>query len=296
VFQFDPQTPDSFYPANSQVTVTAANQPGFKFRRWAGDLTGTYASGFLAMTAPHAVTALMDRVPYIAPTGIQNAAGSGPDAVVAPGSLIAISGQSLASDFFQGPSNPLAQTLGGVTVTIADRYLALVSASPQVVVAQLPSDLPVGDYTLQVHSQGQPDVSGAFTMVRNAPGVFSTAANGLTFVTATHADGTTVTPDSPAQQGETITILGTGFGPFVTPVIDGFFPVDPAPALQDSVDVLVGDQAQVMAPVWVGAASGMTGMVGLQLKIGDPIPAASMVKIQVRLNGRLSNVVQLPTQ
>ena len=44
--------------------------------------------------------------------------------------------------------------------------------------------------------------------------------------------------------------------------------------LKDQVDVLVGDQGQVAAPVWVGAASGITGMVALQLTIADPIPPA----------------------
>ena len=284
-FQISPATSDLFYPADSQITITAQENPGFKFRRWGGDLTGTYPGGVLSMSSPHAVVALMDRVPYIAPTGIKNAAGDTPGAFVAPGSLIAISGESLASETMTGRVNPLAQTLGGVTVTLADRLLPLVSVSPQTVVAQLPSSLAEGDYTLQLHISGQADVNSSFTVKRNAPGLFATAL---------HADGTGVTPDSPVARGEAITLLGTGFGPFTSPVIDGFFPFSPMPAVSDPVDVLAGDQ--VLQPISVRAADGYTGMDAVKLKIPDALFQSNSIELKVRINGVISNSVMLPTQ
>lgn len=290
----DPPSPDGFYPSGTTVAVSANNNPGFKFRRWAGDLTGTYASGFLALTGPRSVTALMDRAPYIAPAGVQNAAAATSDGTVAPGSLIAITGESLAPDTVQGRANPLAQTLDNLTVTLGNQLLSLVSVSPQQIVAQLPSNLAEGDYTLQVHSQGQPDVSGSFTVARNAPGLFSSTVDGQSFLVANHADGTPVTPASPAVRGETITILGAGFGPYASPVIDGFYPQAPAPALVDPVNVLAGDQ--LLQPVWSGAAGGQTGMVAIQLLIGDPLPSATNVTLQMRVNGKLTNTVLLPLQ
>jgi uncharacterized protein (TIGR03437 family) len=281
---FAPASPDLFYPAGTQVTITEHDRPGFKFRRWGWDLTGTVPTGTLTMNAPHALVALLDRVPYIPPAGVQNAAGSTPDAVVAPGSLISITGQSLVPDTVQGRVNPLAQTLDGATVSVNERLLPLVSVSPQSIVAQLPSDLPEGNYALLVHAQGQPDVTGNFTVARNAPGLFSVK----------HADGSMVTNDNPAQPGESVTILGTGFGPFARPIPDGFFPAAPLPACSDAVDVLVSSQP--FQPDKCVAATGTTGMVALTLKIGNGMPGGTTADLTVRINGRLSNTISLPLQ
>lgn len=283
-FQFTPASPDSFYPVNTPVTVEADAKPGFKFRRWAGDLNGTYFIGSVEVSAPKSVTALLDRTPYVAPAGIQNAAGPTPDSVVAPGSLIEIQGESLASDTVMGRTNPLAQTLAGVTVTIGDALLPLVSVSPQSIVAQIPSTLPEGSATLQVHSAGQPDVSGDFTVARNAPGLFN----------ALHSDGSAVTAASPLQAGETITLVGTGFGPYLTRVIDGFFPGNPPPATADPVDILIGDQTVTSAAA--KALAGDTGKVSAQAAVPQNLPTASSIGVQVRVNGRVSNTLTLPTQ
>ena len=117
-FKFSPSSSDMFYPQGTQVTVTSAPNPGFKFGHWTGDLTGSYPSGIVTMSAPDSVVAQMITVPYIAPAGIMNGVGPTPSAAVAPGSIISIFGQSLASEVQVGPVNPLAQTIGGTTVTI----------------------------------------------------------------------------------------------------------------------------------------------------------------------------------
>src|ERR1019366_1490944 len=36
-----PASADGFYPANANVALSLATQPGYKFRRWEGDLSGT---------------------------------------------------------------------------------------------------------------------------------------------------------------------------------------------------------------------------------------------------------------
>src|SRR5205085_10304310 len=124
------------------------------------------------MIRPRSINAMVDKVPFITPAGIQNAASPTPDGNVAPGSIITIYGENLASSIKIGPNNPLSQTLADVTVTVADRLLPLFFVSPGQINAQVPSDLPDGDYVLQVHATGQADVIGQFTISRNAPGIF----------------------------------------------------------------------------------------------------------------------------
>ena len=293
-YAFDPASPDMFYASSTQVNVSAQAKPGFKFRRWDGDLSGTFRFGSIVMSSAHSVVALADRVPYIAPAGVRNAAGDTPDGTVAPGSLISIGGESLAPSEETGRVNPLAQTIAGVTVTVSDRLLPLLSVAPQQVIAQIPSDLPEGDYTLQVHSHGQPDVTGSFTVARNAPGLFATPAGGVQYSTATHEDGTPITPDSPAKPGEMVSILGTGFGPYTARMIDGFFPFNPPPALADAVQLWAGDVA--ITPNWSGAASGYAGITAMRFKITDAMPGGANVELKVTVNGKTSNSVMLPIQ
>jgi uncharacterized protein (TIGR03437 family) len=293
-FHFSPSSSDMFYPQNTQVTVTAQPMPGFKFRRWDGALSGTYPVGSLTMAAPERVVALMDRIPYIAPAGVQNAAGTTPSTSVAPGSIVTIFGQSLAPDNEVGPVNPLSQSVAGVSVTVDETMLLpLVMVSPGQINAQLPWELPAGNHTIQIHSLGQPDVSGTFVAARNAPGLFTHTIGSQQFAIAFHQDGSLVTPTSPAKAGETVALLGTGFGPFQGNVLDGFFPPNPPPALADSVVIAVGNQFP--ATVSAVAAPGYTGMVLAKFQVPSGLPSGT-VPVSVSVNGVKSNSVALAVE
>jgi hypothetical protein len=45
------------------------------------------------------------------------------------------------------------------------------------------------------------------------------------------------------QQGEQISVLGTGFGPYRKPVPDGFMPLNPPTAFQTSIGRSTGHEA-----------------------------------------------------
>jgi uncharacterized protein (TIGR03437 family) len=293
-FHFSPQSSDMFFAQNAQVTVNAVANPGFSFLRWNGALSGTFPSGVVTMAAPQNIVALMNKIPYIAPAGVQNAASSTPSNRVAPGSIIAIYGQSLASGLEVGPVNPLSQSIGGVTVTVNDMILPLLFVSPGQINAQLPWELADGNYTINIQSVGQPDVTGTFTVARNAPGLFTQTVNSKTYAIAFHKDGALITPSSPAQSGETISLLGTGLGPFSAQMIDGFFPPDPAPALADSVSITAGNQHP--SAVWAGAAPGYTGLAFVQFQVPSGASAEVTLPITISVNGVKSNTVTLPVE
>jgi uncharacterized protein (TIGR03437 family) len=295
-FTYSPATPDGFFPDGTQVTVTVVPANGFKFVKWGGDFSGNFTTGYISMTAPHAITAYQQAVPYIAPAGIMSAAGATPDGTMAPGSVISIYGNSLASTLQTGSTNPLPQTLGNITVTIGNYILPLLFVSPTQINAQLPSELVDGNYNLLVHQTGQPDVTGSLTVSRDAPGMF-TQSNTLNqpLVLALHADGTLVTFSSPAIHGEQISIYGTGFGPYVTTVIDGFFvPATPPTNLTDPVILSVG--AISKTPDFAGAAPGFVGMTLVQMTITDDLPTATTVNLSVMVGAKQSTTVVLPLQ
>jgi uncharacterized protein (TIGR03437 family) len=293
-FQFSPASSDMFYPVNQPVSITANPNPGFKFVRWSGALSGTYPSGVVSMSIPQTVIAQVNTVPYIAPAGVMNAAGQTPTAAVGPGSIISIYGQGLASALALGSANPLSQSVGGTSVTINDTILGLMFVSPQQINAQLPSNLSDGQYTLDVHVSGQPDVTAPITVQRDAPGLFFNMANSLQYAVAFHADGSSVTAGSPATAGETISVLGTGFGPYSTPVPDGFFPPTSAPALSDSLSISLG--GQTVAPAWSGAASSFVGIASTSFQIPTGLASGQPASLKVTVNGVDSNTVVVPIQ
>lgn len=294
-FSYSPATPDGFFVDGTQVSVNVVAANGFKFVKWSGDFSGTFTTGYLTMSGPHAITANTLAVPSIAPAGIMSAAGTTPDGTMAPGSVISIYGTSLSPALTIASSNPLPQTLGNVTVTIGNYLLPLLFVSPGQINAQLPNELVDGSYTLSVQQRGQPDVSGQLTVSRNAPGVFTQAnTQQLPLALALHQDGTAVTFDSPAVQGETISLYGTGFGPNTTTTIDGFLiPAAPPISLSDSVTLNIG--GIVKTPDFAGAAPGMVGITLIKMKITDDIPSGT-VNLSVTTNAKQSATVVLPMQ
>ena len=295
-FRLNPASADGFYPHGTLVQATAVAQSGFRFRRWDGDLAGTYSTGYLTMSWPVNIVALLDRVPYIAPAGVRNAAAPTPDAVVAAGSIVGIFGSSLTDSVVQAASkSPLPQTLANVTARVGYQFLPLLLVSPTQINAALPSALPEGHYTLTVSWVGHPDVSAGFDVARNAPGLFLRPVDDRALAMANHEDGTPITFDSPARRGETVSLFGTGFGPYVRLAPDGFaLPKGTVLPLVDAVTVVAGDfQVQ---PDWSGAAVGEVGMAVTRFKIADPLPAASTLEVKLRINGRESNTVLLPLE
>jgi len=290
-----PGSPDGYYDSQTTVNVSVAPQPGYRFHGWSGDLSGSVPSGAVLMNAPRSVAALLDTIPFIPPTGVQNGAGNTPQTGVAPGSVISIFGSNLASAVATGPDSPLAQTLSGTVVQAAGRMLPLFFVSPGQINAELPADFAAGPATLVVSAQGQPDVHAAFTVVKNAPGLFQQQLNGQSFAVALHEDGSAVTPDSPARRGELLTVFGTGFGPtdHLRPV--GFaVPQTPPFLLMDVASVLVG--GAVLPAENALAVPARVAVDAVQFRLADGAPTATNAPLHVRIDGQDSNSVLLPVQ
>ncbi len=293
--QFSPASPDGFYASPTSVTAAASASTKYSFDHWEGDAAGTSPNVTVAMTQPRTICAVLKRSGNDGIDSITNAAGLGPEDAIAPGSIISIYGPKLAAGTETGPASPLVQTLDGVTVTIGDQLLPLLLVSPGQVNAQLPSGLGAGEQTLTVHNPGQPDAIGIFTAQRNAPGLFSQQISGRPYWVAMHADGSVVTPKSPARRGEIVTALGTGFGPFHPQPPDGFaVPTSATFPLADPVELEFS--GKVVKPDFTGAAPGRVGITEVRFYITDPFPTSATIDINVRVNGHESNTVLLPLE
>jgi uncharacterized protein (TIGR03437 family) len=295
-FTMKPSSPDGYYDSNTSVTVTASALPGYRFRAWNGDLTGLGATGTLTMLAPRVVTALLDPVPAILPLGIANGAGLTPQAVLAPGSVASVYGVNLATTTSVGPSSPMTQTLGGVTVRIGTSLLPLYFVSPGQINLQLPPSLAPGPQTLTVSSQGQSDVQAVLQVAADAPGIFSSSVTGgVTFGFVTHPDGSLVTSAAPAKAGETLTLLGTGFGPTLPARPEGYaVPASPPYVLTDPAKVQLG--AVSITPSKAYAWPGAVGVDVIEFAVPAGLPSATNASLTVTIGGIVSNAVQVPMQ
>jgi len=291
----NPAAADGFYDARSQVEVTIETKKGFKFRNWEGDMTGTSRSISVDMGVPKRVRAILERVPALVDDAVQNAAGATPARAVAAGSIVSIFGVHLASGLKVGPTNPLTQILSDVTVRIGTRLLPLLFVSPEQINAQIPSDLSEGPYTLTVQISGKADVSADFTIARNAPGLFNRVVEGKAYGLFLHENGDPVTTDSPARRSEVITLLGTGFGPFLQTPPEGFaIPESPNSVLADAVTILATDTA--IEPLYAGVAAGRVGVTAVRFRIPESLPGGAGSEVKVRIADRDSNTVLLPIE
>ncbi len=295
-FKTLPASPDGFFPSGTQIAVTPVPNTGYKFASWGGDLSGTLTPGTLTMNMAHSVVANLLAVPMISPAGIVSAAGATPDGTVAPGSIISIYGANLAGGLQLGPSDPLSQTIGNVTVTANNILMPLMFVSPGQINAQVPNELAPGPYTLTVQYQGQPPVSGSFTVSRDAPGIFIQAnALNIPLAAALHQDGSVITLTSPALRNEIVSLYGTGFGPYTQQIGDGYAaPDSPVDPLTDTASINAGSVS--LPAVWAGAAPGIPGVAIVQFQIVSAIPSATNINVVVSIGGKPSAIVQLPVQ
>ena len=291
-FFFNPISPDGFYADGTQVSVTAMPYNGTTFKRWSGDLSGDSLTSALVMNAPRFVVALLEGFPFISEDGIRNAAGRTPFNTVGPGSDISIYGEDLSATTKSAPPGELDQAIDDVWVTINNRLLPLLYVSPTLINAQLFSDLPDGTYTLTVHRTAQADASRDFTVRRDSPGLFQWYSPEGSTVAAFHEDGTILNAASPAALNETITILGTGFGFYDHPLVDGF--PTPDTGIWNVVDpVKVTVDGQTYTPITSRAANGYAGMVVVRVKLTGTLPSGA-VDMKVTVGGVDSSTVTLP--
>jgi uncharacterized protein (TIGR03437 family) len=296
-WNLQPASADGYFSTGTVVNISLIPAAGYQFRDWSGDLNGIEPFGTLVMTQPRTAAAILASVPYLPTGAVTNGAGVTPTAAVAPGSVISIFGLNLASTTLGGPVTPMLQTLGGVTVAVGSRLLPLYFVSPSQINAELPPDLATGASTLVVTLADGATVTGAFTIARDAPGLFSITSNNKTYALAFHQNGTLVDEGSPAQAGETITVYGTGFGPTSPARPEGLaLPLTPAFLLTDSASVQVGGASFPASSAYALPDAVGTDAIAFTLTQPNTPTTAGDYALTVTVNSVVSNSVLLPIQ
>jgi uncharacterized protein (TIGR03437 family) len=281
-WQASPPYTDGFFLAGTAVTLAYIPSAGARFQTWELDLSGPLNPATIVMNASHAVRAVVVPSPP-APRPLQVSNAAAETGTVAPGSIASLFGTNVADSTARSTSNPLPQSMGGVSLVCAGRILPLLYVSPDQINFQVASDLDPGDYQLEIHLASGPLRTVAFTVARDAPGLF----------TAIRLDGSAPTEDAPARPGERLLVYGTGFGPYADPLPDGFLaPTAPPYPLADSLQAVAGGRN--LAPDFAGAAPALAGVALVQVQLPDDLPAGGSINLQVVVGGVESNTLVIP--
>jgi uncharacterized protein (TIGR03437 family) len=216
-------------------------------------------------------------------TFVTSAAAIPPGAVsVAPGSLISVYGDGLASGTAQAPSGTWAYQLAGASLTLGGISVQLDYASAPQINALVPAIAP-GLYSLVLTtSQGKQSMN--LMIDPSVPTFFALSGNAAA---AEHATtGQVVTSSNPAVIGEYIALFGTGLGP--TYSSNGLSIAQTTPAVS-----IGGLPAKV---TFAGRAPGFLGLDQIDVQIPSGVQPGPSVSVVMSSGNRSSNTVLLAVQ
>jgi uncharacterized protein (TIGR03437 family) len=195
-----------------------------------GSGIGPYLGIRVALQAPVIDKSLSTTGVFLNPQGIVNAGSSAPfTAGLAPGELLNLYGDNLASGIHVASGAPFPTTLGNVQVTVNGIPAPIYYVYPTVLAVVVPYGVTGSIAKVQVFNNNVPSNAVTAWISKTAPGVLTQSADGLGYGDVLHQDGITlVTVGNPAQIGETVSLYLTGLGAVSPTILDGAAgPTDP---------------------------------------------------------------------
>jgi uncharacterized protein (TIGR03437 family) len=177
--------------------------------------------------------------------------------LIAPGSLVAISGENLASANAASPGDPLPTSLGGVSLKAAGQPMRLLSVSPTLIEAQIPYRIS-GPVALEVCT---PNGYAATAIVVSpaAPSLLEIVSQNGVFCGA-----------NPARPGDAISLYLTGLGEIHGGIESGHAEPFASSPVVEPVEVWLGSIG--LEPHFVGLVCGHAGVYRVDVTIPRNLP------------------------
>ena len=277
--------PASVVAGNTRVVV-----PG---RTMALDSTGTNAyvltvSGLSVI--PLSAVSPSSR-PALAQNGVVNLGSFQP--TVAPGSLVGIFGNNLASTA-TASTTPLPAILGGTCVTLNNLPIPLMATSSGQINAQIPPTLAAGKYPLVVHSianQATSLASATVTVAKYAPAVFADSSGRAAIY---QQNGKQVTPNNPTTRDQRLVMYATGLGVTSGGTVTTGNPAPSKPlAVTAPVSVYFGPSNYSQSAIiveWSGLVPGMIGLYQIDLYVPGTHMNGNALPVMIKIGGVSSPV------
>jgi uncharacterized protein (TIGR03437 family) len=255
------------------------------------DVTAS-APNFAAATSPLSGAVTPNAVPLLTPNGTLHSFNPLVGAALAPGTIVEIFGQNLASATATSNTVPLLTAMDNSSVIIGGMEAPLYYVSPGQIDAQVP-------FELQSGQQYQVIVSANGALTTPQPIQLSTASPGLAAspdgtLIAQHSDGSLVSQTSPASGGEYLVAYLAGLGDTTVPVASGT--ASPSSPLASPSNTLVLTINGAQSPIYfAGLTPGLVGLYQMNFQVPAGLPTGN-ITIVVSQNGQASNQTVLPYQ
>ena len=209
---------------------------------------------------------------------------------MAPGSIVAIFGDRLASEVKVAGTNRLPRELETTTVLLNGGTIPLYFIAPTQINALLPYDLAPGDAALQIRRGEQ--VSGTLTLrvADQAPGIFTLNEGGSGAAVAVEAlTNQVISERNPIAAGGYAVIYSTGLGRLRTPLTTGEIPLVANEALVKPTVTLNGALVSVL---YAGVTPGYLGLYQVNIQVPTALVPGTY-PLQMTQNGVASNLCSL---
>jgi uncharacterized protein (TIGR03437 family) len=196
--------------------------------------------------------------PQIAAGGI--ASYGGPPAL-SPGGLATVTGTNLASAA-QAAGTPLPRVLANTLVSVEGVRAPLFASTAGSIEFQVPGDIPMGDASIVVSSNGVMSATVDMAVQASTPAISAVV----------HADGSAVTVANPAVAGETISLYATGLGAVTANLpLGAVAPAYPTATTAALPQILLGGTPLALA--FSGLAPGYVGLYQVNASVPPASPA-----------------------
>ena len=210
---------------------------------------------------------------------------------LAPGTIVQIYGQNLASQITQPGTLPLPTVANGTSVIIGGLPAPLFYVSPNQVNAQIPFELQANQqYQIIAQANGAITTPDTIQLSAATPGI--AVFNGT--ILAQHSDGSLVSQTAPAKSGEYLVAYLLGLGLVDQPVTDG----GPAPSstlAQPLIPPVFTINGAPYPLLFAGLTPGLVGLYQMNFQVPAGLPAGNLTLV-ITQGANPSNQVTLPYQ
>ncbi len=250
------------------------------------------APGYPDATTQIAGAVVPNAAPILTPHGTLHSFDPLVGGALAPGTIVAIYGQNLASVTTQPTTIPLPTVSNGTTVLMGGLPAPLYYVSAGQINAQVPFELlPGQQYQVLVSANGALTTPDTIQLSAAAPGL---AAFGDGTLIAQHGDGSLVSTSSPAVPGEYLVAYLAGLGDTNVDLTSGAASPSSPLAIPTDTPVLNINGGQYPL-LFAGLTPGLVGLYQMNFQVPAGLPAGT-ITIVLSQGGASSNQTTLPYQ
>jgi uncharacterized protein (TIGR03437 family) len=217
-------------------------------------------------------------------SGIVNAA-TGLSGPISPNAIVSLYGTNLAFGTTSAGSGDtkngvLPTTLGGVTVYVDHIMSGIFFVSPNQINFVVPYELDGASTTFFIVRQNLVGPLLTIPLTPVSPAFFQWHVN---HAVAQHADGSLISPDSPAQGGEVVVLYTDGLGRTSPDLLPGHVSGAAVPIVAAAqVKILVGGNPCPPSDIlYAGVTPGFAGLYQINVRLPETLPPDAEIRVSI---------------